>query len=126
MPERLNGPVSKTGVAFGSPGVRIPPSPPFQRVVTHWVTARSFFRRLSVRSALKCSAGGGETSAEPGWVWPIEKLRSGVPESARAWVRLRGEVTEWLKELAWKASVGQPTAGSNPALSAIAGSTSGR
>ncbi len=27
MPERLNGPVLKTGVGFGSPWVRIPPSP---------------------------------------------------------------------------------------------------
>ena len=27
VPERLNGPVSKTGEAFGSPRVRIPPSP---------------------------------------------------------------------------------------------------
>ena len=29
-----------------------------------------------------------------------------------------GEVSEWLKEHAWKACVGIPTAGSNPALSA--------
>ena len=28
MPERSNGPVSKTGVGYGSPGVRISPSPP--------------------------------------------------------------------------------------------------
>ena len=27
VPERLNGPVSKTGDAFGCPWVRIPPSP---------------------------------------------------------------------------------------------------
>ena len=32
-----------------------------------------------------------------------------------------GEVTEWLKVLAWKACVGQPTEGSNPSLSAIKG-----
>ena len=30
-----------------------------------------------------------------------------------------GEMTEWTKVLAWNASVGQPTVGSNPTLSAI-------
>ena len=30
-----------------------------------------------------------------------------------------GEVTEWLKVLAWNAGVGQPTEGSNPSFTAI-------
>ena len=36
-----------------------------------------------------------------------------------------GEVTEWTKVLAWNASVGQPTVGSNPTLSAICANVRG-
>jgi hypothetical protein len=44
MPERLNGPVSKTGVGATPPGVQIPLSPPsFQQVTTNPPTLQTPF-----------------------------------------------------------------------------------
>ena len=49
---------------------------------------------------------------------PTLSANSPVPRSSNEMPSKNGEMTEWLKVLAWKACVRQRTVGSNPTLSA--------
>ncbi len=80
VPERLNGLVSKTRVSSRASGVRIPPSPPF----------------LFPPPAVRMHAPGLGRGLRVHGLPRARQLRA---------ERVFGEVSEWLKEHAWKACV---------------------
>lgn len=53
MPERLNGPVSKTGVGATLPGVQIPLSPPQFKHLAHLLSTISLTLRIQLEYSVR-------------------------------------------------------------------------